>query len=328
MMIDEVTLAGPAAYLRRVDGTTLLSSGEVGVSEPVVRGESVDVDALDLYIETDDPLLDLFPRASTPLVSIELRKEVFPHYFLDPHAHRVHQVAGFEDFRSAEESSMYILEIDGIPTLLSPGDGTKSRWRSARYRLARPIVLDGLAWTLAGNRGSPPDAWSYQVWLHHWPPGDNDMLASSRSTIELTAGAHDPSQARHLELPSPVEVGGYQLEFEADVQFDAALDERHGDLPQQSVGTPLLQAIFLVERLEPVYALHSVHELIGLSSSHELLDPTPPIRRMTARLNFPAILNEGEQVLVTVHSGAVRRCEARLDAAIRMRPAETLAEAT
>lgn len=219
---------------------------------------------------------------------------------------------------------MSVLEVDGIPTLLSPGDGTECRWRSARYRLDRPVVLDGLAWTLAAGRGSPPDAWSYRVRLHHWPPGDSDLLAASRTTTELTAGAHGPGQARHLELPSAVEVGGYQIEFDADVRFDAALDERHGDLPRQSIGTPLLQAVFLVERLEPVYALHSVQELINQSSSHQLLDPAAPIRRMTARLHFPAVLNEGEQISVHVHSAAVRRCEARLDATVRMRPAETL----
>jgi hypothetical protein len=66
--------------------------------------------------------------------------------------------------------------------------------------------------------------------------------------------------------------------------------------------------------------LHSLQELVNQSTSYQLLDPSGPVRRMTARVHYPAVLTEGEEVSLTVQSGKVRRCEARLDGIVRQRP--------
>ena len=61
MMIDQVTLSGPLAYLRKPDGTVALGPGDTGVSVTVGRGEVVEVDAIDIYLEVLDAL-KLFSR--------------------------------------------------------------------------------------------------------------------------------------------------------------------------------------------------------------------------------------------------------------------------
>lgn len=323
MMIDEVSLSGVSAYLRRADGAVTLQTGERGESVPVGKGETVEINAVDLYLEVESAL-DLFSRGDDPLFTFELQKEVFPNFFFDPHAHRVHQIAGFEDFNRTEKTNMTVLEIDGIPTLVSPGNTAGCAWRSARYRLPKPLLLDAVAWTLAASRGTPPDALSYRMTLTHWPPASAQLQDAQGTTVALTQGAHRPMDARHRELSPGTEIGGYQIEFGAEVHFDSALVERHGNLQKQSVGTPLLQGVFLVEKLEPLYAVHSLQELVNQSSSYQLLDPAAPIQRMTARVHFPAILTEGERLSIAVQSTKIRRCEARIDATLRQRPVEPL----
>jgi hypothetical protein len=323
MMIDEVSVSGRGAYLRRDSGEIALQGGQRGVSAPVQKGETVEINAVDLYLEVESAL-DLFARSDAPLLSFDLQKEVFPSLFLDPHAHRVHQVAGYEDFTRSEKTNMVVLEIDGVPTLVSPGNSAACSWRSARYPLRKPIRLASVAWTLAASRGTPPESLSYRLSLIHWPAGNADLLDAQSASIALTSGSHRPRDSRHLELPAEQEIGGFQLEFEAQVAFDSQLMERHGSLGRQSAGTPLLQGVFLVENVEPLYAVHSLQELIGHSTSYQLLDPGAPLRRMTARVHLPAVLTEGESLAVEIHSHRIKLCEARLDATLRQRPPEPL----
>lgn len=320
MMIDEITLGGELAYLRRA-GAVPLAAGETGSSLAVRKGEVVEIRAVDVYLEVDDGL-PMFTRRPAPLLRFTLSKELFPDLFLDPHSHRVHQIAGNEDFRRAEKTNMNLLEVEGIPTLVSPGHQSACGWESARYPLPGPMEFDALAWSLAVSRGTPKDAFDYDIELHYWRPGDEDLADAGMHAVALTNGPHTPADARHKVLGTPLQIVGYQIALRAKVRYDAQLLERHGSLAGgQSLGTPLLQGVYLIEKTPPVYDIHSLQELVTHASSYQLLEPALPFRRMIARLHLPATLTEGESLSVEVGAD-VKRCEARMDASVRMRPVE------
>lgn len=320
MMIDEITLGGEPAYLRK--GTSIaLAAGQTGDSIPVGKGEVIDIRAIDLYLEVDDAL-PLFAFRDKPLLRFILKKELFPGLFLDPHAHRVHQIAGDEDFRRAERSNMNLLEVEGIPTLVSPGNAPGCIWVSARYPLPSVTSFDALAWNLAVTRGTPREAFDYSMDLIYWLQGDESLPPGAAHSLALTGSGHSPADPRHKSLSDPPRIVGYQVAFRANVHYDSQLIERHGAIAgRQSLGTPLLQAFYLIEKLAPLYDIHSLHELVAHASSYQILEPATPFRRMVARMHMPATLTEGESISLEVGDG-VKRCEARMDAAVRMRPVE------
>jgi hypothetical protein len=321
MMIDEVTLSGPPAYLRKGDGTAVLGPGDTGITGGVGRGEIINVDAVDIYLEVRDAL-KLFVCANQPLLSLELKKEMFPGLYLDPNAHRIYQLAGDEDFRRAVTSNMLIMEIEGVPTLVSPGQYSACKWISARYPLPRPTSVTAVAWTLALTRGVPEEAFKYKLDLIYWLSSDPGLSDAGAQRITLTSGSK-PADPRHKVLSDQIEMVGYQFAFEAEVYYDAQLQERHGALENaQSVGTPLLQALFLLEARPRTYDMHSLQELVAQASSYQLLNPTAPLTQIIARVHFPAALTEGEALSLRVHSSDIQRCEARLDATVRTRPSE------
>jgi len=103
----------------------------------------------------------------------------------------------------------------------------------------------------------------------------------SRSTRKLTIGLAN--------------VSSYQVEFTCDVKKDAAVYEKHSSLVGQSIGTPLLRAVNLLESVADVYEIHSLQELISLSSEYHLFEVQgQPIQKMTATLDLTATLVSSE----------------------------------
>jgi hypothetical protein len=323
MMIDQIALSGELAYLRTSDGRISLAPGDSGISAAVLEGEVVDVNAIDLLLEFDDASL-LVARGDAALMTVEISKEIFPDLYLDPHRHRIHQVAGYEDFRSAETSDFTIMETDGVPTLISPGTPELATWTSAKYALPRPMEVAAVAWTLATSKSTVRNAYSYDLALRFWPDGGSSSLPSSAAQSGLlTHDPHRPGDDRFFTFDNPVKMIGFQILFTASVIHDAAILERHSSTAsERSLGTPLLQGVYLLEPRNSVYELFSVHEIIAQSSAFQFFDPSPPLQRMYARLHLPAILTEGEKITVSVSDAGIKRCEARLDAVLRTRPPE------
>src|SRR5947209_5150840 len=124
MTIDQARLAGDAAYLRvpgNADVNLALPAGAaapVAVSPLLGEGMQFDVTSVDLLME--GPNLDsLLARRAAPLVSLGIRKELFPGLFSDPYRHRVHTIAGYEDLQRGTHARVEVAEIDGYPTLVS-----------------------------------------------------------------------------------------------------------------------------------------------------------------------------------------------------------------
>lgn len=320
MIIDEIVLSGQAAYLKAADDRVVILPGETGSSRPVGEGEAVDVDGIDLLLTVEDAR-KLFPRRDGPLFRIEVKKEMFPNLYLDPYEHRVLQLSGFEDLRRLVETNMILMEIDGLATLVSPGDQAQCRWRSARYPLPGLVQIDAAAWDLAASTLTPEDNFRYDVTLHYWEKGHEDLQEGAEQTLVLTQQPSSPRAPRHKVLDRPLEIVGYRFEFAATVQYDARLAERHGKIEGgRSLGTPLLQALYLLERTPRTHEFRSLQEVIAAASSYQLLDPEPPLSLMTVSLQLEATLTEGEEISLEVMSDEIKQIEARLNAMVRRRP--------
>ncbi len=322
MISDEIVLSGLDAYLRRADGSAALQSGDTGASVSVEKGGLIDINAVEVLLEADD-LLALMNRRQAPLIEVQLKKQVYPGLFADPHSHRVHQVAGEQDFRQAKSSDMTIMEFDRTTTLVSPGSQADCQWVSGVYALPQPASVDAAAWTLAAASSTPQAAFEYKLSLRYWPPGAPDLSVGSASTVTVTGANHGPQDRRHYAPQQPIQLKAFQWGFDARVHHDTQLIERHGALERtQSVGTPLLQGLYLLELVPHTYSINSLHELLLHSTGYQFLEPATPLRRISARMHLPAVLTEGESLSLKVTGAEIRRCEARLDAVRRMRPAD------
>jgi len=129
-------------------------------------------------------------------------------------------------------------------------------------------------------------------------------VAGAQTRVTLAAGL-SPADRRSIEGLEPVRAVEFQLSFEAVVNEDLGLTERHTPLPaqsiglNQSVGTPLLRAVNILERIVSIYDLYSLSELDAESSGFKVWDsPGTQIVRCVTHLDVPALLvhSENQQV--------------------------------
>jgi hypothetical protein len=305
MIIDKVQLAGSNAYFQdpRNPGTINLAANPNVTSrtEPLRKGKQLEISGIELLIESEKvDLTDLFGFQSTPLFSITVMKEMFPTLFAEPFGHRVHNISGFEDFKRGTLENGKVMDIDGIPTIISTGTGI-CKWISPLYPMPEPIPLDHASWELAASRKTSASNFRYRLELHKCDANRNRL-----QTVYLTNPADptepvDPDRPNSLDLnptqPRKVEkfdlhdVGFYEVEFTADVRRDAAIYEKHTALIGESIGTPLLRAVNLLEPVRSIYNVYSLQELLSLSSEYHLFEfYGQPLNKMLVTLDLSATL--------------------------------------
>jgi hypothetical protein len=331
MIIDQSALSGLRAYLipdthgtpTSVDLSRL--PGVAGRSLRLGPGDTLQVSGIQLLLEADD-LEQLFGRQSPPLLSVRVNKEIFPMLIEDPYANRVHNVGGFEDFQRGRGDGLRVLDVGGIPTLVSAGHGATT-WSSMVYQMAQPVRFSAAAWHLDASRNVPTGAFAYSLTLDLWANGQ--LLTQPASESVNLAASQRPDENRFTRFTHDEAATAYQIHFQADVHQDNYMRERIvGPNDPESVGRPLLQAVNLLEPLEPAHEFHSLHELLLNCSEHELhWAPGSPLRRMTAFLDVSATLTgpdreglSGESIELTVHTEAFTYVEARLAATVLVRP--------
>lgn len=333
MIIDRARLAGHEAYLKDASGNLNLS-GTKARTPPLARGKQLAISGIEIYIEAEEDLTPLLRRQSEPLIVVNVVKEMFPALFANPFAHRVHTLAGFDDFNRGRMQNCKAIDVNGVPTLVSHGTET-CRWVSPRYPLGEALFLGGLrhtlvaaAWELALSRRTLEDSFAYSLEIKTF-----DESEAPLQTIALAA-ALDPTRPRFIENLALQDAAFYEVSFLADVRRDASLQERHSTIVE-SLGTPLLRAINLLEPVENMYRFHSLQELLSQSSEYHLFEHemhalsgivSQPLRRMTATLNISATLVQSdqddggsgryEQVEIAVPSGPFRHVEARMQAEV------------
>lgn len=335
MIIDRIKLAGPAAYFRARKGGGVNLAGQNARTPTLGRGKQLEISAIELLIESDSDLLDLFNPSLDPpryLFSIRVMKEMFPALFANPFAYRVHTIAGFDDFKRGTLENGKVLDVDGIPTIVSVGTGL-CKWTSPLYPMPEAINLELASWELAASRKTPEENFIYGLKLDAFNATQNLLesfhLTNPDPAQPLLIG---PTGPRTFEKFSPGNISFYQMEFTADVKKDAALYEKHASITGESIGTPLLRAINLLEPVESIYNIYSLQELLGLSSNYHLFEAQgQPLKKMIVTLELSATLvhsdNENLQrdryefVEISVRGGNFSNFEARLVGDEVLRPA-------
>jgi hypothetical protein len=280
----------------------------VARTPPLGKGKQLDITGIEILIGSDQDLMTMFsPVIDTaasppvkPLFSITVIKEMFPGLFADPFRHRVHNVAGFDDLKRGRLENGKVMDVDGIPTLVSIGAGT-CKWRSPRYSMPQPTSLSHASWDLAASRRTLQENFSYSLSLDAF-----DSVGNLIQTLHLTNPANmtqpgnlNPTQARKTENLKLTNVAAYEIEFTADVKKDAALYEKSTTLIGDSIGTPLLRAVNLLEPVDSVYDITSLQELLCRSSNYHLFERQDQfLKQMIATLELSATLVQSENEVI------------------------------
>jgi hypothetical protein len=334
MILDQITLAGRRAYLRASDDDAVnvaayapqaVAGGGVvrrGRSFAIGDGMLVQVSAIQLYLE-HDPLTGRLARDPLPWITLHVEKEMFPGLFADPYACRTHRIGGFEDLSRGTSSNLRVMEVEGVATLVSTGDGASSGWRSPIYAMPDALPLRAAAWEIPTHKTTPADSFVYDLALFTWI---GDPASSDPQITQLTHHA-TPQSPRYFALDPVIDARHYQISFKAAVGRDAPLRERHmGEVTKESLGRPLLTGISLLEVVPSIYQLHSVSELLAQAGDHELIGAAgEPPRRLLATVMLGATLTQGESIVVDLHGAdpGVTVLEARMLGTVVVRPPRT-----
>lgn len=94
MIIDNIQLAGLDAYFYDPNnlGQINLAGQVTSRTKRLDKGKQLEISAIELLIESDSDLTDLFNFQSNPLFSITVMKEMFPALFADSFRHRVQRL--------------------------------------------------------------------------------------------------------------------------------------------------------------------------------------------------------------------------------------------
>lgn len=301
MIIDTIQVAGLDAYFRHLETDALNLASAVPVTartRALPKGKQRQMTALHLLIEAAD-LHPLFhrpePPDEAPLFSITVMKEMFPGLFADPFRHRVHNIAGFEDFKRGVLVNGKVMDVEGIPTIVSVGTGDCT-WTSPIYPMREAVALDAVSWELATSRLTPQSSFTHSLRLNVWAEGQ------PIDPIELAVD-YEPNAPRLSRLAGLSGVTAYQVVFEASVTDDSYIHEKHTPLGNESIGRPLLRAVNLLEPVASVYDIYSLHELLALATDYHLFEADgQPLRKMLVTLNLSATLVFSENQKVEQNS--------------------------
>lgn len=323
MIIDRTRLAGDAAYLTDEGAINLaLSQNHTGELEVKMRGMGIDVSGVRLLLRMrDQDLRSLYARSDVdgePILSFFVTKELFPEFFADPYAHRVHTVAGFEDFQRGRSVNLRAMEVEGKATLVAL-DWGDCAWESPVYNLSEPMTLASAAWELASARLTPDDSFHYALGLQTWT-ANQDPAVDTPNGVELVSAPAKPSDLRHRTGLNLDDVIAYRVVFKAQVKRDSDLLEVQfvGDGLQG--GRPLLRAVHLLEPVQSPYVFSCLHELASQCNEFSFLEPSLPLETLSVYVELPALLVHRESIRVAVQAGLWDVVEAQLDGEIRVRP--------
>jgi hypothetical protein len=313
MIIDRSPIAGLRSYFQ-LPGTApafnFAPGAPIAARTPALgRGQQRDISGIHLLIESADlgpyftmqGALDRAAAASTvlqPLFSIRTQKEMFPGFWDDPFLHRVHTIAGFDDFKRGVTDNCRAMEIDGVATLVSLGSGA-CQWTSQIYELPQACTFSAAAWELATSRLTPADSFKYSLKLRSWTTGQDPTSVAPRET-DLAPADYKPDQPRAARRSDLVNLARFQVVFSAHVLNDSYMLERHTPVLGQSIGRPLLRAVNLIEPIDGPFRIFTLHELADRCSEYQIFQsPGPEITRLKATVDLSATLVFSERQQVT-----------------------------
>jgi len=319
MIIDKASLTGPESFF--VFNQAFNIAGGCGRTPATVKGREWRIEGIRLLLKGDN-LLDLLHRQQDCLLEVVVNKELLPGLFADAFAHRMHVVAGLEDFQAGTLENCRVMDIDGIATIVSMGTN-KCTWKSRVYTLPETTTISSAAWELATSRRTPDDSFRYSVKLYH------SATAQSGTPLENELPLADqlpPGKLRRADGLNATDVRRLQIEFSADVLNDSYIHELHtrfegeghSKFMDASFGRPLLRAVNLLERVPSAYQFHSLNEIMVKCTSTTFLPASSPPTVFTGLLKLPARLTHSEvqngsyEYIELRASNALSSCEAFL----------------
>ena len=298
MITDRIQLAGLDSYFRDPNnGGSINLGGNTPTirTAPLNKGKQLEISGIQLLIEQDDlqPFLafqldNQNLTQPSPLFKISVVKEMFAGLFADPYSHRVHNIAGYLDFKEGTLINGRVMEIEGIPTIVSTGK-EECIWTSREYEMPDPISISAVAWELATSKLSPPNSFHYQIKI-----AAKDASGAPLPDINIdNAGQMLKADARRaIDGLNQQNIKSFQITFTAKIFEDSYLKERHlptVNLPNlnENIGRPLLRAINILEPIRSIYEINSLTELQNLCSDfHFFENPGAAIPRLTATLDL------------------------------------------
>lgn len=305
MITDRIQLAGLDAYFQDPDNAGKINLGGIPATiktSALKKGKQLEISGIQLLLEHADlqPLLAFQfddQNQPAPLLKISVVKEMFTGLFADPFSHRVHNIAGFLDFNEGTITNGRVMEIDGIPTIVSTGRQEECAWVSREYIMPEPIEINAIAWELATTKLTAPDSFHYSIKIFNCK-GEHgaslpDIVIGSSQMLKADAN-------RFVEGLTNDGIKKFQVSFTAKVFEDSYINERH--LPMvnvnhndikfsENMGRPLLRAINILEPVPSVYKVYSLMELQNICSDFNLFEnPGLEIKRLTATIDINAVL--------------------------------------
>lgn len=341
MISDQITLGSSSAYLLNPNDQPNLggASPSTARTPKLAPNQIWDVSGLELLIEGDDltSLLHLPDTLDTPLMEMQIQKEVYPSLYTNPFATRAHNVAGFDDFERGQSMDCFVTEVNKIPTLVSR-NSDYCEWKSVVYKLPAGIDIYAASWELATSRLVHEKQFKYSIKLLIWRDHNTDRTADAEFELANETDADDARTWRFNPNPNdpnpqPNDCHAFQLLFTATVEVDSTFyqshrveltDEQGSAVAGGTIGTPLLRSIRLLERVESSYRYYSLNELIQEASFYQMFDPQGSnLNRLILSLDYSAVLvgkkdmeNAGgddyEYFELAVTSDAFSRVQAKL----------------
>ena len=304
MIIDTIALGASDAYFKFQSNPSTHQDVARIPTSPLGPGMNYKVSGISLLLEGRD-LGPHFRKQPKPILSVIVHKEMFPALFASPYKHRVHNIAGYEDFNRGIYKGCKAIDVEGVPTIVSFGDDGTCRWVSPIYKMPTRIAVDKIAWDLAVSRLTPKANFSYSMTLRYWlrnvtPPNEKHYVVIADA---------DPTQLRNnVTVALADKLIAYSIEFTAKIARDSNLYEAYATNPFDSLGTPLLRAVNLLESLDhPAHHFYSLKELLDQCVDCHIFDtPGPHISKITATLALDALLVQSDnQVSSTNHNPAL-----------------------
>jgi hypothetical protein len=298
MITDRIQLAGRDSYFQDPANPGRIDLGGIAPkirTDPLNKGKQLEISGIQLLIDHDN--LRTLMKFQSPLFKISVMKEMFVGLFADPYSHRVHNIAGFLDFNEGTLTNGRVMEIDGIPTIVS-SNKDKCVWVSKEYEMPDPISIDAVAWELATSKPklTPPDSFHYKIKIT-----SKDENGAGLPSIDIDNGGMLKADAkRAIDSLNNANIKSFQITFTAKVFEDSYLTERHLPSINEKIGRPLLRAINILEPIQSIYEIHSIVELQNLCSDFHLFERSQAaIRQLTATLHLGATLvNSPNQKIV------------------------------
>lgn len=303
MISDIKTLAGIDSYFKNQDDNInlgILSADSSGINRSIAmtraleKDKQLNISGIQLLIEHDKDLNKLMnfqlngPGKPSPLFRISVMKEMFPGLFADPFSHRVHNIAGFLDFNEGTLTNGKVMEIDGVPTIVSTSK-EECIWTSKVYEFPNPIEIDAIAWELATSKLTPPDSFHYHIKIDVL---DDSGVSINEIEIGNASNMLKADESRAHDGLNIFLVKKFQITFTAKVFEDSYIKESH--LPStfnEKIGRPLLRAINILEPVQSTYDIYSLTELKSICSDFHLFEtPGPEIKRIMATIDLNAVI--------------------------------------